>query len=97
MASDREMDSKRKTLDRSCGITDASTKFALIPPGGRLVKLDDESNAKVAQDIRSDSGFAGASSGDFSSAASDNKKVYRLEVTGSMDGDNLHLNSIRQR
>ncbi len=87
---------KMKTLDRSCGISDTTTQYGVIVHD-RVWKLDDASNAKVAQEIRSNTDFARASSGEFAQAANDNKKIYRVSVNGSTENDMLHVDSIKAR
>ena len=91
-----DMGRKMKSLDRSCGISDTTTQYGVIVHD-RVLKLDDAGNAKVAQEIRSNPDFGRASSGEFAQAANDNKKIYRVTVTGSMENDMLHVDSIKAR
>jgi hypothetical protein len=91
-ARDREMHrGMPRKLDRSCAITSSTTEFAMILPGGRLVKLDTASNTMVSDQIRNNSEWRGDMD------ASQRGRLVRATVTGSVEGDRLKVESFQRR
>lgn len=70
-------------LPDSCRISDNTSSFALLMPGGRLVRLDDASNTKVRQELQS------------SDRVKSGKKIFRVVVKGTLQGDTLSMDSIQ--
>jgi len=68
--------------DHSCFISPASTSFAVQTQDGRTVKIDDAGNSKISSQLQS-TGRVNSSS-----------KIFRVKVTGSMNGDTLQLTDI---
>lgn len=83
--SDTAMNSDRGTspMDRSCYIGQSTNAFALKLKDGRMVRFDDASNAKIAQQLQS---------GD---RLGDKVKTFRATVKGSMHADTITIDSIK--
>ena len=69
--------------DRSCYISPASSSFVLQLQDGRTVKIDDAGNSRISSQLQSTGRVANV------------KKVFRVMVTGTMDGDTIHLTDIQ--
>lgn len=67
----------------SCRITTGTTAYALRLHDGRIVRFDDASNAKIQQQLQSVGRLA------------HQKKIFRVVVKGTMEGDTISLDSIR--
>jgi hypothetical protein len=70
-------------MDKNCYIGQSTSAFALKLKDGRMVRFDDASNAKIAQQLQSGDRLV-------------NKiKVFRATVKGSMPGDTITVDSIQ--
>jgi hypothetical protein len=67
----------------SCRITTGTTAYALRLRDGRTVRFDDASNSRIQQQLQSGGRLA------------HQKKIFRVVVKGTMEGDTISLDSIR--
>jgi hypothetical protein len=70
-------------MDANCRIGQDTTAFALRTEDGRLIMLDDASNAKIAQQLAS------------TNRVKNTLKILRVQVNGSMQDNVIHVDSIR--
>lgn len=78
-----DMAADHNGLDRSCYIGQNTNAFALRLKDGRMVRLDDPSNQKVVQQLKS---------GD---RLQDKVKTFRATVKGTMQADTITVESIK--
>ena len=69
--------------DKSCFIGPQSTSFVLHTQDGRMIRLDDASNQKIAQQLQS------------TGRVSSMNKIFRVRVNGSMSGDQMTISDIQ--
>jgi len=69
--------------DRSCFISPTSSSFVLQIQDGRTMKIDDAGNSRISSQLRS------------TGRVSTKNKVFRVKVTGSAEGDTIHLSDIQ--
>jgi hypothetical protein len=72
-----------KNMDDSCRISSTTTTFALRLKDGSIVRFDDASNAKIAQQLQS------------GNRLKDKSKLFHTKVKGSMNGDVITIESIQ--
>lgn len=76
-------DRSASSMDKSCYIGQSTTAFALKLKDGRMLRFDDASNAKIAQQLQS---------GD---RLTSKIKIFRATVKGSMQGDTIVVDSVQ--
>ena len=69
--------------DRSCFISPSSSSYILQLQDGRKVRLDNAGNRRVTDQLKS------------ASRVSKSNKIFRVKVTGTMDGETLHVNDLK--
>jgi hypothetical protein len=69
--------------DRSCFISPTSSAFVLKLQDGRMVKIDDAGNARISLQLQS------------TGRVSSMNKVFRVKITGSMEGETLRITDIQ--
>lgn len=72
-----------KNMDNSCRIGAQTTAFSLRLSDGRLVRFDEASNARIAQQLQS---------GD---RLKHKTKIFRAKVKGSMQGDTISIDNLK--
>ena len=70
-------------MDKACHISSQTTSFALRLPDGRMIPFHEASNSKIASQIQS------------TNRLGDKTKIFRVIVTGSMQGDRISLESLK--
>ena len=70
-------------MDKTCHISSQTTSFALRLPDGRMIPFSEASNSKIASQIQS------------TNRLGDKTKIFRVIVTGSMQGDRITLESLK--
>jgi hypothetical protein len=68
--------------DRSCFVTPATPSYALKLQDGRTVKFDDAGNSRIHSELKSNGRVRKA------------HKVLRVRVTGTMEGDTVHVSNV---
>lgn len=69
--------------DRTCFISPTSSSFVLKLQDGRTVKIDDAGNSRISSQLQS------------TGRVSSMNKVFRVKVTGSVEGDTIHISDIQ--
>ncbi len=69
--------------DRSCFIAPASSEFVLQLQDGRKMRIDAAGNARILSEMQS------------SGRVSKTNKVFRVRITGSAQGDTLHIDDLK--
>ncbi len=69
--------------DRSCFISSSSSSFSLQLQDGRTVKIDDAGNQRISSQLQS------------TGRVSTMNKVFRVKITGSLEGDTIHITDIQ--
>jgi len=69
--------------DRSCFISSSSNAFSLQLQDGRTVKIDDAGNQRINSQLQS------------TGRVSTMNKVFRVKITGSLEGDTIHITDIQ--
>jgi hypothetical protein len=70
-------------MDKTCHISSQTTSFAIRLPDGRMIPFYETSNSKIASQIQSTNRLGGKT------------KIFRVIVTGSMQGDRIRLESLK--
>ncbi len=69
--------------DRSCFVSPSSSSFVLQLQDGRTMKIDDAGNSRISSQLQS------------TGRVSTKNKVFRVKVTGTAEGDTLHITDIQ--
>jgi len=69
--------------DQSCYISPTSSSFVLQLQDGRTLKIDDAGNSRINSQLQS------------TGRVSSKNKVFRVKVTGSVDGDTIRVTDIQ--
>ncbi len=69
--------------DRSCFISPASSEFVLQLQDGRKMRIDAAGNSRIVSEMQS------------SGRVSKTNKVFRVRITGSAQGDTLHIDDLK--
>lgn len=75
-----------KAVSKSCPITSSTTDFALVTSDGRFLQLNDEGDAKVASEMKTNNKW--------NKAINSNKRI-TASVRGSLEGDTLQVESVK--
>ena len=70
-------------MDKACHISSRTTSFALRLPDGRMIPFYEPSNPKIATQIQSTDHLG------------DKTKIFRVIVTGSLQGGRIRLESLK--
>lgn len=75
-------DTDSSNWDRSCFIGTKTSEFALQTTDGRVLRFDGDANSQIRSKL------------DSSSRVATKNKIFRVRVTGSVEGDTVHLTDI---
>ena len=75
-----------KAISQSCPITSTTKDFALVMSDGRLMQLNDEGDAKVASELKTNDKW--------NKAINSNKRI-TASVKGVLQGDTLQVESVK--
>jgi hypothetical protein len=75
-----------KAVSQSCPITSTTTDFALVLNDGRLVQLDQQGDAKVTSELKTNNKW--------NKAINENKRI-TASVKGVLQGDTLQVESVK--
>lgn len=75
-----------KAISQSCPVTSTTKDFALVTNDGRFLQLNDEGDAKVASELKTNNKW--------NKAINSNKKI-SASVRGNLEGDTLQVESVK--